>query len=566
MMSTFAAAANRRAGRRPDMDKNSSADSAGLQLSGIAKVLGGRTIVDHLDLAVAKGELICLLGPSGCGKTTTLRIIGGFLQPDAGRLHIDGVDHTYSKPERRPTAMVFQNYALWPHMSVSKNIAFGLKVRKMSSTQIKEKIDWALDLLGLQHHKDSMPSRISGGEQQRVALARALVLEPEVLLMDEPLSNLDAKLRVQVRETIREIQQRLGITTVFVTHDQEEALSIADRVAVMSGGRIEQLAPPAELYRLPRTKFVAGFVGTMNVFDSAPVNGSIPLADGGSLPCASFSGRRGDSCWVRPEDIQITDAGAPGTGRAVVLRVIPRGHYREVLLQSHGTALRVVLRRGPAARAGGRSAGDQGARLLRRPAGGGRHNGCHKTGVGRRPLPRCHPGCGRSRRGPIGVTVMSIAHRGDPVQHRENTIESVTAAIDAGAGMVEIDVRVTRDGALMILHDADLTRLWNVPHPLADLDLAEVRELTSPSGERIPTLADIARLAAERGCQLMVDLPDPAVGPAAFDELQRLGVLDAMLFAGNTGPLRAHAPTARIALSWERLALPSDALLRERQA
>src|SRR4051794_26393930 len=160
---------------------------------------------------------------------------------------------------------------------------------------------------------------------------------------------------------------------------------------------------------------------------------------------------------------------------------------------------------------------------------------------------------------------MSIAHRGDPVQHRENTIESVTAGIDAGADMVEIDVRVTRDGALMILHDAELTSLWNVPHPLADLDFAEVRELTSPSGERIPTLADIATLAADRGCQLMVDLPDPAVGPAAFDELQRHDVLDAMLFAGETGPLRAHAPAARIALSWKSLELPSDAVLRERR-
>ncbi|MDQ2844994.1 MAG: ABC transporter ATP-binding protein [Actinomycetota bacterium] len=341
-MSTPPPAASSRTDRPAATTKDAPAASAvaGLQLDGISKVLGGRTIVDHLDLDVAKGELVCLLGPSGCGKTTTLRMIGGFLQPDAGRLHIDGVDHTYSKPERRPTAMVFQNYALWPHMSVSKNIAFGLKVRKMSSVQIKEKIDWALDLLGLQHHKDSMPARISGGEQQRVALARALVLEPEVLLMDEPLSNLDAKLRVQVRETIKEIQQRLGITTVFVTHDQEEALSIADRVAVMSGGRIEQLAPPAELYRLPRTTFVAGFVGTMNIFDSGPDNGGIPLADGESLPCAAFSGERGDSCWVRPEDIQITDAGAAGTGRAVVLRVIPRGHYREVLLQSHGTQLR----------------------------------------------------------------------------------------------------------------------------------------------------------------------------------------------------------------------------------
>lgn len=163
------------------------------------------------------------------------------------------------------------------------------------------------------------------------------------------------------------------------------------------------------------------------------------------------------------------------------------------------------------------------------------------------------------------MTVMSIAHRGEPVAHRENTMESVTAAIDAGADMVEIDVRVTRDGALVVLHDAELTRLWNVPHRLAELDLAQVQELISPAGERIPTLTDIARLAAEKSCQLMVDLPDPAVGPAAFDELQRLGVLDTMLFAGNTGPLRAHAPTARIALSWESLELPSEELLRERR-
>lgn len=163
------------------------------------------------------------------------------------------------------------------------------------------------------------------------------------------------------------------------------------------------------------------------------------------------------------------------------------------------------------------------------------------------------------------MTVMSIAHRGEPVQYRENTMEAVSAAIDAGADMVEIDVRVTRDGALMVLHDADLTRLWNFPHLLAEVDLAQVRELNGPAGERIPALADIARLAADRGCQLMVDLPDPAIGPAAFDELQRLGALDIMLFAGHTGPLRAHAPTARIALSWESLELPSDELLRERR-
>jgi putative spermidine/putrescine transport system ATP-binding protein len=314
--------------------------SQGLRLSGISKVLGGRTIVERMNLHVGPGELLCLLGPSGCGKTTTLRMIGGFLSPDAGTLTINGIDHTRSKPERRPTAMVFQNYALWPHMSVSKNIAFGLKVRKLSATQIREKVDWALDLLGLQHHKDSMPARISGGEQQRVALARALVLEPEVLLMDEPLSNLDAKLRVQVRETISEIQKRLGITTVFVTHDQEEALSIADRVAVMNGGRIEQLAEPGELYAHPRTTFVAGFVGTMNTLDVGPSGDGIPLQDGALLPCDWFSGTTGEVCWIRPEDLLITPADEAGSVRAVVLRVIPRGHYREVLLQCHGSTLR----------------------------------------------------------------------------------------------------------------------------------------------------------------------------------------------------------------------------------
>ncbi len=160
---------------------------------------------------------------------------------------------------------------------------------------------------------------------------------------------------------------------------------------------------------------------------------------------------------------------------------------------------------------------------------------------------------------------MSIAHRGEPVNHPENTVEAVAAAIDAGADMVEIDVRTTREGALVVLHDTELTRLWNVPHPLAALQLSEIRELKGPAGEHIPTLAEVAQLAVERGRQLMVDLPDPAVGPAAFDELQRLGVLDSMLFAGNTAPLRAHTPTARIALSWESIELPSEELLSERR-
>ena len=208
--------------------------------------------------------MVCLLGPSGCGKTTTLRMIAGFLEPDGGAVIIDGADVTDLPPERRPTAMVFQNYALWPHMSVFDNIAFGLKLRKMPKPEIAQRVESVLELVGLTHHIRSRPTRISGGEQQRVALARALVQEPKVLLLDEPLSNLDAKLRVRVREDIREIQQRLGITTVFVTHDQDEALSISDRVAVMNGGRIEQYASPVDIYRSPATTFVGGFVGATN--------------------------------------------------------------------------------------------------------------------------------------------------------------------------------------------------------------------------------------------------------------------------------------------------------------
>ncbi|HSP71366.1 MAG TPA: ABC transporter ATP-binding protein, partial [Gaiellaceae bacterium] len=234
--------------------------AAGLLIDRVSKDLGGRRIVDGLELEVRAGELTCLLGPSGCGKTTTLRMIGGFLHPDAGRILIDGEDVGALAPERRPTAMVFQNYALWPHMTVFKNVAFGLRLRKLPKAEIKQRVERMLELVGLTHHMTSYPARISGGEQQRVALARALVLEPKVLLLDEPLSNLDAKLRVRVREDIREIQQRIGITTVFVTHDQDEALSISDRIAVMNEGNVEQYADARSLYREPGTTFVANFV------------------------------------------------------------------------------------------------------------------------------------------------------------------------------------------------------------------------------------------------------------------------------------------------------------------
>jgi putative spermidine/putrescine transport system ATP-binding protein len=305
---------------------------AGLLIDRVSKDLGGRTIVSDMQLEVRPHELTCLLGPSGCGKTTTLRMIGGFLQPDAGEILIDGVDVSRLAPERRPTAMVFQNYALWPHMTVFKNVAFGLKLRKLPKTEIRERVENVLELVGLTHHIHSYPARISGGEQQRVALARALVLEPKVLLLDEPLSNLDAKLRVRVREDIREIQQRIGITTVFVTHDQDEALSISDRIAVMSGGKVEQYADPRTLYREPATHFVASFVGAMNFYRAAVHDGSIELEDGTRIPCDGVS-RDGDGALevgVRPEDVEVT---ANGDGaEATVLREIPRGHYKELVL------------------------------------------------------------------------------------------------------------------------------------------------------------------------------------------------------------------------------------------
>lgn len=298
----------------------------GLQIEGLGKVLGGRTIIDNLDLTVNEGELVSLLGPSGCGKTTTLRMIAGFLTPDQGSIKVAGRDVTALGAERRPSAMVFQNYALWPHMTVFKNVAFPLKLRKLGKAEIEERVTSVLGLVNLLHHKGSRPGQISGGEQQRVALARALVQEPDLLLLDEPLSNLDAKLRVKVREDIREIQQRLGITTVIVTHDQDEALSMSDRIAVMNDGKIEQYSTPAELYASPQTAFVASFIGTMNRIDGS-------YQDGVIVPGS-------DAVGVRPEDVVFTAQQVAGSLPAVVERIIPRGHFHEVSLRRTDAVLR----------------------------------------------------------------------------------------------------------------------------------------------------------------------------------------------------------------------------------
>ncbi|MFF0264060.1 ABC transporter ATP-binding protein [Kribbella sp. NPDC004536] len=309
--------------------------SGGLKIEGLHKALGGRTIIDSLDMEVRQGELVSLLGPSGCGKTTTLRMIAGFLTPDAGSIKVGGREVVHLGPEHRPSAMVFQNYALWPHMTVAKNVGFPLKLRKRPKAEIAERVDAALALVNLTHHKDSRPARISGGEQQRTALARALVQEPELLLLDEPLSNLDAKLRVKVREDIREIQQRLRITTVIVTHDQEEAMSVSDRIAVMNNGRIEQFSTPAELYSAPATEFVATFIGSLNRIEGRIKNGRIVSGEG--------------VLGIRPEDVVFAPGSDAGGLAATVVRVVPRGHFSELYLRREDVELRAYVTGAPPA-------------------------------------------------------------------------------------------------------------------------------------------------------------------------------------------------------------------------
>jgi putative spermidine/putrescine transport system ATP-binding protein len=235
-----------------------------IRFEGVQRVFPGVTALAGLDLEIADGELITLLGPSGCGKTTALRILGGFDRPDAGRVLVDDRDITNMPPNKRDMGMVFQAYSLFPNMDVRTNVAFGLRMRRQGKSTRFKRADELLELVGLSQTADRYPYQLSGGQQQRVAIARALAIEPTVLLLDEPLSALDALVRTQLRAEIRALQQRLGITTLFVTHDQAEALSIADRVGVMNSGRLEQLDTPERVYRRPATQFVAEFVGAMN--------------------------------------------------------------------------------------------------------------------------------------------------------------------------------------------------------------------------------------------------------------------------------------------------------------
>lgn len=249
-----------------------------VSLKRVVKKFGSVYAARDVELDIAESELFTLLGPSGCGKTTTLRIIAGFEYPDSGQVFFDDEDVTYTKPYERGTAMVFQNYALWPHMSVFDNVAYGLKVRKLPKEEIRRRVLEVLDLVGLRGLENRYPLQLSGGQQQRVALARALVVEPRVLLLDEPLSNLDAKLRVRMREEIKKLQKTLNITTIYVTHDQEEAMSISDRIAVMNQGRILQVGTPQDIYFRPKNTFVATFIGKSTLLQGRVIKKDIDKA------------------------------------------------------------------------------------------------------------------------------------------------------------------------------------------------------------------------------------------------------------------------------------------------
>jgi spermidine/putrescine ABC transporter ATP-binding subunit len=294
-----------------------------ISIRGVVKRFGAVTAVDRADLSVRDGELFTLLGPSGCGKTSLLRLLAGFYQPDEGEIRFGERVVSGLPPYERNIGMVFQNYALWPHMTVAGNVAYGLKLRKLGGAEIATRLAEGLRKVNLTGYESRYPGQLSGGQQQRVALARALVLNPDILLLDEPLSNLDAKIRVQVRAEIRKLQQELGITTIYVTHDQEEALSLSDRVAVMKDGRVLQVGRPKELYERPRTRFVADFVGTNNL-----VPGRVSGRAGAELMVDTAVGTLravsdvsvGERCVlaIRPENVTV-DAGA-GSGAGNVVR------------------------------------------------------------------------------------------------------------------------------------------------------------------------------------------------------------------------------------------------------
>ncbi len=287
-----------------------------VDIQGVNVSYGDNHVLKNVDLAIKSGEFFAFLGPSGCGKTTLLRLIAGFNQADSGSVLIGGKDISGLPPWKRDVGMVFQSYALWPHMTVARNVAFGLEERGVARDEVRRRVALALDLVGLGHLAERRPSQLSGGQQQRVAVARTVAIEPKVLLLDEPLSNLDAKMRAQVRRELRELQQRLGLTTIFVTHDQEEANTICDRIAVMNDGVIQQVGTPMELYERPANLFVANFLGTANIMAGKIVGTGrdrrFEIEGGMQIHVAETSGVPDRAKLVfRPQHARLSPAGGP---------------------------------------------------------------------------------------------------------------------------------------------------------------------------------------------------------------------------------------------------------------
>lgn len=325
-----------------------------LVLSGLTKRYGPLTVVNNIALSIDKGTLVCLLGPSGCGKTTTLRLIAGFLEPDAGEIHVNGrrisAPGATEAPERRNMSMIFQSYALWPHMTIFDNIAYGLKLRGLKSTEIRQRVDTILEATKLAALAQRYPGELSGGQQQRVSLARALVIEPETLLLDEPLSNLDANLREEMRFEIRRLHDKYHYTTVYVTHDQSEAMTTADQIVVMNQGIIEQAGTPEDIYQRPQSEFVARFIGGANIFKGRwDKDKTVDCGHGLVLRCDSgdFAAQGDTAVSIRHHSIHLSatqpDGTQPNWISGTVIRQSYLGPHRDYLVMlPNGETVRTV--------------------------------------------------------------------------------------------------------------------------------------------------------------------------------------------------------------------------------
>jgi spermidine/putrescine transport system ATP-binding protein len=323
----------------PTPSAPSAEKAAGIELRAVVKRYGTQVALRGLDLEIRDGEFFCLLGPSGCGKTTTLNLIGGFVSLTEGEIWIQGRRIHELPPHKRPVNTVFQSYALFPHMNVLENVRFGLKMDRVPRAQSTARVEEALALVGLDDFGDRMPVQLSGGQQQRVAVARALVKRPAVLLLDEPLGALDLKLRQRLQIELSQIHRDVGTTFVYVTHDQEEAMSMADRIAVMNDGRIEQLGTPEEVYRRPASRFVADFIGDSNFFAAMLDGGVAQLADGSRMPCRGGSGRA--TVMVRPEAMRLGDAEPSLTGRVVQTSFL--GKHVRVAVETAASEAPVII-------------------------------------------------------------------------------------------------------------------------------------------------------------------------------------------------------------------------------